>query len=107
MAFKVPVFWRVVRTPEAERDHHAIEKAVTALESTLVIANAQLSEQAFLCGSCLTLADIQLGHVLYRYYDIELTRTSLPNLRRYYDALTKRPAYQTHVMISYEELRRS
>lgn len=107
MAFTVPVFWRVVRTPEAERDHHAIEKAVTALESTLAIANAQLSEHTFLCGSCLTLADIQLGHVLYRYYDIDISRTSLPNLRRYYDALTERPAYQTHVMISYEELRRS
>ncbi|WP_254683813.1 glutathione binding-like protein [Ruegeria sp. AD91A] len=107
MVFTAPVFWRIVRTPEAERDHHAIKKAVTALESTLVIANAQLPEQAFLCGSCLTLADIQMGHFHYRYYDIDISRTSLPNLRRCYDALTERLAYQTHVMISYEELRRS
>ncbi|WP_209833447.1 glutathione S-transferase [Ruegeria sp. HKCCE3926] len=105
MAFTVPVFWRVVRTPQIERDHQAIETAVTALENTLAIADAQLSENAFLCGSCLTLADIQLGHILYRYYDIDISRASLPNLRRYYEGLTDRTAYQTHVMINYDELR--
>ncbi|NOC81993.1 MULTISPECIES: glutathione S-transferase C-terminal domain-containing protein [unclassified Ruegeria] len=71
----------------------------------MTIADAQLSENAFLCGSCLTLADIQLGHILYRYYDIDVSRASLPSLRRYYEGLTDRTAYQTHVMINYDELR--
>lgn len=105
MAFTVPVFWQVVRTPKAEQDQHTIERAVAALERALALADAQLSERAFLCGADLTLADIQLGHVLFRYYDIDIPRAALPNLRRYYKMLADRPAYQTYVMISYDELR--
>ncbi len=43
--------------------------------------------------------------MLYRYFDIPITRQSRPMLRRYYDALTTRPAFRKHVMLSYEELR--
>jgi len=45
------------------------------------------------------------GHVLYRYYDIDIERAELPAVRAYYDRLTARAAYQKHVMVSYEELR--
>lgn len=105
MAFTVPVFWQVTRIPKAEQDQQAIEQAVTTLENKLTLADAQLSQHAFLCGTDLTLADIQLGHVLYRYYDIDIPRAALPNLRRYYETLAERSAYQNHVMISYEDLR--
>ena len=44
---------------------------------------------------------------IYRYFDIDIERTNHPNLRRYYDALRERPAFQEHVMLSYEELRES
>ena len=71
------------------------------------IADEQLSSNLFLTGQDFTLADIQLGHILYRYYDIDISRAYLPNLRRYYEALTERAAYREHVMISYEELRAS
>jgi len=64
-----------------------------------------LAQTAFLAGNDFTLADIVLGHVLYRYYDIDIIRKALPNLRRYYDDLTKRKAYKDTVMISYEDLR--
>lgn len=105
MDFTVPVFWQVVRTAPAEQDQNAIEQAVAALDSKLVLADTRLSENTYLCGPDLTLADIQLGHILYRYYDIAISRAVLPNLRRYYDRLTERPAYQEHVMLSYDELR--
>lgn len=105
MDFTVPVFWQVVRTAPAEQDQNAIEQAVAALDSKLVLADTRLSENTYLCGPDLTLADIQLGHILYRYYDIAISRAVLPNLRRYYDKLTERPAYQEHVMLCYDELR--
>lgn len=105
MDFTVPVFWQVVRTAPAEQDQNAIEQAVAALDSKLALADTRLSENTYLCGPDLTLADIQLGHILYRYYDIAISRAVLPNLRRYYDKLTERPAYQEHVMLCYDELR--
>lgn len=107
MAFTVPVFWRVVRTASEDRNNAAIARAVADLEAKLAIADIQLSQQEFLAGNAFSLADIQLGHILFRYYDIDIRRASLPNLSGYYDRLTKRPAYRHHVMIEYEELRAS
>lgn len=105
MAFTVPVFWRVVRTVPADRDETAILDAVATLEDKLEIADHQLAKNTYITGSELTLADIQLGHILFRYYDIDIPRAPLPHLHRYYTTLCNRPAYQEHVMISYEDLR--
>lgn len=103
--FTGPVFWRVVRTAPALQDQQAIAAALTALGAKLDIAERQLERHRFLAGDDLTLADIQFGHVLYRYFDIDIPRPSLPRLERYYENLTERPAFQEHVMVSYEELR--
>lgn len=105
MSFTVPIFWRVVRTAPAEQDPVEIDRAVARLHKILAIAEAQLSRNAFLAGDAFTLADVQFGHLLFRYFDIPITRQALPALRRYYDALTTRPAYREHVMVSYDELR--
>lgn len=105
MAFTAPVFWHVVRTSPSKRNAEAIQNAVATLESKLSVANTQLSHTPFLAGPDFTLADIQLGHILYRYYDIDISRAPLGNLRRYYKDLAERPAFQEHVMISYDELR--
>ena len=71
----------------------------------LDIAEAQLARHQFLAGDEFTLADIQLGHVLYRYFDMTIARPEHPKLREYYDRLAARPAFQEHVMVTYEDLR--
>ncbi|WP_442801893.1 glutathione S-transferase family protein [Serratia rubidaea] len=105
LLFTAPIFWRVVRTPAAERDPAAIGQALQAFENKLMIAEPLLAGQTFLAGDTFSAADIQFGHVLYRYYDIDIDRQPLPNLRSYYARLTERPAFREHVMVSYEELR--
>lgn len=105
LGFTAPIFWRVVRTAPEHRDPAAIAAAVAALAKKLDIAEARLSARNFLAGSDFTLADIQFGHLLYRYYDIAIDRPDHPALRRYYDRLTERAAFREHVMVSYEELR--
>lgn len=104
-AFTAPVFWRVVRTPEENRDENAIREAMVNLERNLLIAEAQLEKHSFLAGDNFSLADIQFGHVLYRYYDIDVVRKPLPRLRSYYENIALRPAFQEHVIVSYEDLR--
>ena len=103
-AFTAPIFWQVVSVPAPRRDPAAIAEAVQALERLLVVADARLAGSTYLCGESLTLADIQLGHVLHRYRTIDIERTELPNLDRYYETLTARPAYRDTVMVSYAEL---
>ena len=103
--FTAPIFWRLVRTPSRERDMAAIQRSVDLLVATLRIAEDRLAAHAYLAGDDFTLADIQLGHLLYRYYDIAIARPPYLALRRYYDALTARPAYRDHVMVPYDDLR--
>jgi glutathione S-transferase len=105
LGFTEPIFWRVVRTAPADQDPVAICRAVEHLDTILDVAEAQLARGAFLAGDAFTLADIQFGHVLFRYFDIAITRRDRPALRRYYDTLTTRPAFREHVMVSYDELR--
>ena len=69
------------------------------------IADRQLATHPYLTGETLTLADIQFGHILFRYYEVEIDRAPIPNVRRYYDTLTDMPHYKQHVMINFDELR--
>ena len=106
-AFIANVFYGLVRTPADNIDHAAINLAIIDLERVLALADKKLATSTFIASSQFTLADMTLGYCLYRYYDIDVVRAHLPNLRRYYELLSARPAYQRHVMVPYDELRAS
>lgn len=99
------VFWQLVRTTAADRDHALIAQGVEDLKGLMKIADAQISKHGWLAGSNMTLADISFGTTLYRYYEEEFERADLPNIAAYYEKLKTRPAYAEHVMVSYESLR--
>lgn len=105
MAFTAPIFWAVVRTAAQQRDWQLISQAVSALEAKFTLAEHKLKVDRFIAGDKFTLADIQFGHILYRYFEIDIQRSELPYLRDYYQRLLERPAYQQHVAIRYDELR--
>ena len=105
LKFTAPVFWLVVRTAPSLQNPETIAANLKVLEKYLRIADDRLGTHQYLAGSDFTLADIQMGHCLYRYYDIAIERPDLPNLRRYFDRLSSRPAYQKYVKADYEELR--
>ena len=104
-AFTGPVFWESVRKKPQNRNTAMIRININHFERQLAIAEPRLAKMPFLCGDHLTLADIQFGHVLYRYFDIDIQRQDTPSLRGYYDRLAKRPAYRKTVMVSYEALK--
>ncbi|WP_137700164.1 glutathione S-transferase family protein [Marimonas lutisalis] len=104
-AFTGPVFWRNTRTAPERRDPALIRRNLDRFEAELAKAEPRLAQSAYLCGDALTLADIQFGHVLYRYFDTELDRRDLPALAAYHARLAERPAYRKTVMVSYDELR--
>ena len=99
------VFWPLVRLPPSQRHYASIEAGLALIEKQLAIADKVLTTHAYLAGDEFSLADIQLGHCMYRYYDIDVVRAELPHLRAYYDRLQARPAFSRHVMVSYDELR--
>lgn len=105
MNFNAPIFWPVIRLSPDNGDEEKLNEAINAFENKLLIAQKKLSQHQFLTGDNFTLADIQFGHILYRYFELEITRAHLPGIRKYYDLLTAMPHYRTHVMIGFDELR--
>ena len=103
--FTMHIFFQLVRVPAAQRNMEAVATSARTLGEKLALAEQRLGQNDYLVGDVFSLADIQLGHILYRYYELEFERADLPNLRRYYEQLCQHPAYQEHVMVSFDSLR--
>jgi glutathione S-transferase len=67
--------------------------------------NDRLGAGPWIGGDNFSFADIVVGSLLFRYFDMEFDKATLPHLQAYYDRLSARPAYAEHVMVSYESLR--
>ena len=105
LRFTAPVFWLVVRTAPSLQDSEQIIANLDILNKFLTIADTRLAANAFIARPHFTLADIQMGHCLFRYFDIDIRRANFPHLQAYYERLCARPAYRRHVMVDYEILR--
>lgn len=103
--FTVPIFWSRVRTAQAKRDEAALARAVAGFEALLAVLERQLEGRDYVAGDSLTAADITIGHLLYRWFDIDVPRAPRPNVEAYYQRLTERAAYREHVMVDYGVLR--
>jgi glutathione S-transferase len=103
--FLVGLFWGYYRTPASQRDTAAVDEKVRQCGQHFRLLDSILAGRQFLLGQNLSLADIPIGTTLYRYFNIDIARPDLPNVERWYSALQDRPAYRTHVMVPFEELR--
>lgn len=102
--FTHEIFWQLIRIGPEDCDRTTVERGTRAMARKMAIAEERLDSD-YLGGETLSWADIWLGNVLYRYFDLEFERAETPRLRAYYERLTERPAYARHVMVSYDSLR--
>jgi glutathione S-transferase len=93
------IFWGLVRTPPEKRDMAAIREAAATAGEAWRIFDTNLADQAYAVGDTLTMGDIPLGIMAYRWYNLDVERAELPNLRAWYDRLAARPAFREHVML--------
>ncbi|MEM9224390.1 MAG: glutathione S-transferase family protein [Pseudomonadota bacterium] len=100
----VQLFWALVRTRPADRDAALIASHLNAANAGLAVAEKRLSQSEHLAGPTRTIADIVLGHILYRYYEMEIERPDLPALAAYYGRLTGHAPYAEHVMVDFSSL---
>ena len=98
------VFWPFYRTPEDARDMDAVIGGLRGFEGLAAMAMTQRGTQRFMMGESLSLADIWAGHVLYRYFTLDLPREVPDGLRAYYDDLCTNPNYARHVMIGLQRV---
>jgi glutathione S-transferase len=93
------VFWGLIRTPEAQRDTAAIEAGRQKSEALYAILDRHLEGRKYVAGDRLSMGDIPLGAMTYRWYGMPMGRPERPNVRAWYERLTERPAFQEHVMV--------
>jgi len=93
------------RTPESQRDWPAIRKSLARCADHFRLLDDVLATRPFLAGDSFSLADIPAGTSLYRYFELDIERPSVPNVSAWYERLRERPAYRQHVMIPFAELR--
>lgn len=98
------LFWGFYRTPEALRDQQKIQHALARCEKHFALLDAHLAEQAFLAGEEFTMGDIPVATSLYRYFEMGIPTPEIPNVRRWYGALSERKPFREHIMTSFDSL---
>ena len=104
-AFLTGVFWGYYRTPEPRRDWEAIRASLYRCSALMEIVESSFRDRDYIAGPNLTLGDIPFGASLYRYFELDIDRPSLPRVEAYYRRLSERPAYVEHVMVPYDDLK--
>jgi glutathione S-transferase len=93
-----PVFWGLIRTPPEKRDAAAIEAGKVKSTAAMKILDAQLGKTAFVAGDALSMGDIPVALVAYRFRRLVEERKGLDNLERWFAAIEQRPAFKQQVL---------
>jgi glutathione S-transferase len=101
----VGLFVPLVRVTAKDRDMAALTAAASRVGNKLAVLDAQLAGKSFILGDDLTMADIAVGTLMYRYFTLPVARPKLPNIEAWYAHLAARPAFKQHVMIEYETMK--
>jgi glutathione S-transferase len=93
-----PVFWGLIRTPPEKRDHAAIEAGKVKTMAAMQMLDAQLAKSAFVAGDTLSMGDIPVAVMTYRFRRLMPERSGLDHLERWFTAIEQRPAFKEHVL---------
>jgi glutathione S-transferase len=93
------LFWGLVRTAPEERDLGRIDAAVESLKEIWSRLDVHLRGRHFVAGDRLTMGDIPVGTLCYRYHALRVDRAPLEHLEAWYERLTARAAFREHVML--------
>lgn len=99
------LFWGYYRTPEPQRDGAKVRALIARCGDHFRLLDRELAARDYLEGGSLSIADIAVGTALYRYFELDVDRPSVPQVEAWYARLRERPAYRTHVMIPFADLR--
>lgn len=97
-----PVFHQMIRTPSEDQDAELIANGIAAAGEISAVLDAALADWPFVAGDTLTMGDIPIGGVIYRWYALDIDRPDRPNIRAWYERLQERPGFAEHIMIPLE-----
>ncbi len=92
-----PVFWQLIRTPVEQRDPAVIAASQAKTLDAMKMFDTALAHDAFTAGEVFSMGDIPVGIMAYRFWQLVPQRPALPNLERWYAAISSRQAFRDHV----------
>ena len=98
VAGMVPVFHGLVRLPEDQRDPKTIEAGRKVWAKAMTVLDGALVDQDYLVGATPTAADLAIGPIAYRWFELPIERPNLRSLEAWYRRLKERAPYRKHVM---------
>jgi len=99
------LFWGYWRTPESERDASVNDRNIALCRHYLSILDRALAGHTYVVGDRLSLADIPVGALMYRYANLGVTAELGPRVGDWYARLCERAVFRTHVMRPFDELK--
>jgi len=96
-----PMFMNMIRFPPDQANPRAIERGIEGCGKAFQQLDDHLANNAYVAGDALSMGDVPLGPMVYRYLAMDVERPSLPNVQAWYERLAERPAFQRHVMIPF------
>lgn len=94
-----PLFQALIRGLPASPER--IEQLTQACITNFAQLDAHLRDRDYICGGALTMADIVIGAMCFRYMTLPIERGEHAAMQAWYARLCERPAYAKHVMIEY------
>lgn len=98
----IGLFWNFYRTPEPQRNWNAIRQGIARSAVLFRLLDRQLGHS--IASDALTIGDIPAATQLYRYFNLDIDRPSLPNVEAWYARLQERETYRNHVMVPFNDL---
>jgi glutathione S-transferase len=98
-------FLGLIRTAAKDRDGAAIVAAAERAGRKLAVLDRHLADRQFILGDRLTFADICVGSLMYRYWNLDIARPRLAFAEAWYQRLTTRKAYQEHVIVDFQAMK--
>ena len=93
------LLYGLIRSKPEGRDQAAIEAARRKAIVAWTIVEDALEGRPFLAGDELSLAEIVMGTLVYRWHAFPLERPPLKNLKSWYERMRERPAFKTYIEI--------
>ena len=94
-----PLFWQLIRTPEAQRNAAVLAQATVDAERCMRILDSHLSARNFLCAERFTVADIPVAAFVQRWRSLPIEHPSLPGLEAYQQRMLEREPFRTHITL--------
>ena len=98
-AFRVKITEAANETFGAWREGQHDDLLLAVALAAWMIAEDALQDRPYLAGQELSLAEITLGTLVYRWHAFSIERPLLKNVKAWYERLRERPAFKTHIEI--------